>query len=77
MGLDGIDKADIFDEYFDDDKPKQTNYEKIKSMSVDEMTKKIYIHAKNACLCCIGCQIVDVENCTDGIKQWLLAEVEE
>ena len=29
MGVDGIDKADIFDEYFDDDKPKITNFEKI------------------------------------------------
>ena len=29
MGVDGIDKADIFDEYFDDDKPKVTNFEKI------------------------------------------------
>ena len=38
MEVDGIDKADIFDEYFDDT-PKLTNYEKIKNMSINEMAE--------------------------------------
>ena len=42
MGVDGIDKADIFDEYFDDDKPKVTNFEKIKAMDIDDMAEFIF-----------------------------------
>ena len=53
------------------------NIQKIQSMSVDEMAEKIYIHAKNACVCCIGCQLDEREICTDNIKQWLLAESED
>ena len=74
MGVDGIDKADIFDEYFDDDKPKKTNYEKIKSMSVDEMAellseKLVKLHIKKDV-------IWDKNNPEYCIKQWLLAESE-
>ena len=39
MSIDGIDKADIFDEYFDDDKPKITNFQKVKAMDIDEFAK--------------------------------------
>ena len=39
IGSDGIDKADIFDEYFDDDKPKITNFQKVKAMDIDEFAK--------------------------------------
>jgi hypothetical protein len=38
MGSDGIDKADIFDEYFDN-KPKITNFQKVKAMNIDEFAE--------------------------------------
>ena len=61
------------------------NYEKIKSMSVDEMAE--WISKTDCSNTCVYHTEYDriYENlegctgmiCTDGIKQWLLAEVEE
>ena len=39
IGSDGINKAEIFDEYFDDDKPKITNFQKVKAMNIDEFAQ--------------------------------------
>ena len=87
MGVDGISKADIFDEYFDDDKP-QTNYDRIRNMSVDEMARFMYdLHCEE----CEwrGDECVEAKDCKETscwchresgnniYKQWLLAEVEE
>lgn len=67
MGVDGIDKADIFDEYFDDDKPKITNFEKIKAMDIDEMAEWLNTIADDICIPCT----------TEAMKQWLESEVRE
>lgn len=53
------------------------NYEKIKSMSVDEMAE--FFHSKGGCLYCVDENNSDCNaqrGCIDGIKQWLLAESE-
>lgn len=64
------------------------NYEKIKSLSVDDFTKWIR-ELTNDEYTCTNCQFYwndscegeflnrDYKKCNDGIKQWLLAEVEE
>ncbi len=39
IGSDEINKAEIFDEYFDDDKPKITNFQKVKAMNIDEFAQ--------------------------------------
>ena len=50
------------------------NYEKIKSMSVDELAK---LFANEGCRVCkyriIDC-ITEDKDCEEGIKQWLLQE---
>lgn len=73
MGVDGIDKADIFDEYFDDDRPKITNFEKIKAMDIDEMAEFLKSEEEmydSDRLPMSGVDILD-------IKQWLESEVRE
>ena len=82
----GIDKADIFDEYFDDDKPKKTNYESIISMSVDEMARFWFddYPSHGGCRFCPAfkgkdennCSICD-GNCTENMTKWLLSEKSE
>lgn len=67
MGVDGIDKADIFDEYFDDDKPKITNFEKIKAMDIDEMAE--WLGMVSYCNC--------GEDTVDEYRSWLESEVRE
>lgn len=58
------------------------NYEKIKQMTVEEMAENIRCNALNECECCIHpdtCLATQYQRkrCLDGIKQWLLQEVEE
>lgn len=57
------------------------NYEKIKSMSVDELAEWIKSNFLHECDYCTGCELglppLYSEKCIVGIKQWLLAEVEE
>jgi hypothetical protein len=58
------------------------NYEKIKQMTVEEMAENIKCNALNECKCCIHsdtCLATEYQRkrCLDGIKQWLLQEVEE
>ena len=52
------------------------NIDRIKSMSVDELA--VFLE-KQECIKCIYYHIspCDEYDCIDGIKQWLLAEVEE
>ena len=58
-------------------KPKQTNYDRIKSMSLEEMADLLY----NEDLPCISCMLYDecegTDNCKEKIKQWLLQEVSD
>ena len=83
MGVDGIDKADIFDEYFDDDKPKQTNYDRIRNMSIDEMAQmfdELNINCLSSTDCLAGecCERLSktecINNCIKPFKQWLESE---
>ena len=52
-----------------------TNYDRIKSISVEEMAELLY----NEDLPCISCMAYDecegTDNCKETIKQWLLQEV--
>ena len=57
------------------------NYEKIKNMTVDEMAGCIKSNMLNECKFCIysnGCLATTYQrkSCLDGIKKWLLSEVE-
>lgn len=54
---------------------KMTNYERIKSMSIDEMVELI---SKGECYCCKQTtdQFCVEMTCEQGIKQWLESEVE-
>lgn len=58
-------------------KPTQTNYDRIKSMSVEEMADLLY----NEDTPCSSCKLYDECECTDDcketIKQWLLQEVSD
>jgi hypothetical protein len=58
-----------------------TNYQKIKQMSIDEIAEWIKSNAKYECDFCKGYACDNIllysEKCVDGIKQWLLQEVEE
>ena len=58
-----------------------TNYDRIKSMSVEEMADKIYL---SKCNCCKLLEEANIPHpwhcsmsCTKYIKQWLLQEVSE
>ena len=48
------------------------NYERIKSMSVDEMAE--FIKSERCVTECFG---MECSKCKEMLKQWLLAEVEE
>lgn len=55
-----------------------TNYEKIKAMSIDEMTR--FIMCQNMCFKCANKELPickEKQNCKSGIKQWLESEEEE
>lgn len=61
-----------------------TNYELIKSMSIEEMAEELecFEDTYSRCDFCIhckknDCQVTDSDDCIDGIKQWLQAETEE
>jgi hypothetical protein len=59
------------------------NYEKIKSMSIHDMTQFLFIHQFNKCGNCVyykkQCNgyYFDDKSCTTGIKNWLESEAEE
>ena len=58
-----------------------TNYDRIKLMSVDEMADKIYLSKCNCCKLLDEAKIPHPWHCTTScrkyIKQWLLQEVSE
>lgn len=58
-----------------------TNYDRIRNMSVDEMTQNIYIYAHNTCRFCVFAEgwkcTSRLKTCVNGIKQWLESESEE
>lgn len=60
---------------------KQTNFERIKAMSVEELKTFLYCISKAACVydCdCDKCPLENAGHCTeDGIKKWLESEVDE
>ena len=60
---------------------KQSNYDRIQSISLDEMAKDIYLYAHNMCRCCIYSKgwhcTSELKTCVNGIKQWLESEVDE
>lgn len=54
-----------------------TNYERIKSMTVEEMAMSIY--SRDHCLTCPlfpGCKVSGV-NCLEEIEKWLMQEVDK
>ena len=55
----------------------KTNYENIKSMSVDEMAE-FFFATKNSCNSCVAKleKCSTKPDCKKDIKQWLLAESE-
>lgn len=60
-----------------------TNFEKIKSMSINDMTQFLFVHQFDKCVNCGYYQkqcngyYFDDKSCTTGIKHWLESEVEE
>ena len=56
-----------------------TNYEKIKSMNIDEMAKYYATHLPKCCWMCAGTKngCLREISCVSGIKQWLQEESEE
>ena len=58
---------------------RMNNYEKIKSMSVDEMAKWLYdFNDDSLCHYCYGCNEENEElGCEEYFEQWLLAEIED
>ena len=65
------------------EKLRMTNFEKIKSMSVHDMTQFLFIHQFDKCGNCgyyqkqCSGQYFDDKSCTTGIKLWLESEVEK
>ena len=58
-----------------------TNYEKIKAMSIDEMAELLYDTTFNDFVC-NSCKAPNycnggIDECKEGIKQWLEQESEE
>lgn len=55
------------------------NYEKIKQMTVDQFAKFLATKKPRACCLCSGQEMgcLRMIDCKQGIKQWLLQEVEE
>nr|DAL54459.1 MAG TPA_asm: Pre-mRNA-splicing factor spp42, Pre-mRNA-splicing factor, U2/U5/U6, Lariat, RNA BINDING [Caudoviricetes sp.] len=62
---------------------KMTNFEKIKSMSIHDMTQFLFVHQFDKCGNCdyykkqCNGYYFDDKSCTTGIKHWLESEVEE
>ena len=62
---------------------KMTNYEKLKQMSVNEITQFLFVHQFSECNDCgyyqkqCSGKYFDDKSCTMGIKRWLESEVEE
>lgn len=60
-----------------------TNFEKIKSMSINDMTQFLFVHQFDKCVNCGYYQkqcngyYFDDKSCTTGIKHWFESEVEE
>ena len=60
-----------------------TNFEKIKQMSVDEISEFLFVHQFLKCNNCdyykkqCGGEYFDDKSCTVGIKKWLESEVDE
>lgn len=59
------------------DEVKMTNYERIKSMSVEELADFLeYISRTADCSCCPAYNFCELNiDCDELIKQWLLQEV--
>lgn len=59
-----------------DEKPRITNYEKIKNMTVDEMAE--YLFNRAGCSFCVYefTECNEAIGCIEGIKQWLISEVD-
>lgn len=59
-----------------------TNFEKIKSMSINDMTQFLFVHQFDKCVNCGYYQkqcngyYFDDKSCTTGIKHWLESEVD-
>lgn len=61
-----------------------TNYEKLKQMSVNEMTQFLFVHQFSKCNDCdyyhqkqCSGKYFDDKSCTMGIKLWLESKVED
>lgn len=65
-------EAAYFEMSIDTENRKMTNFEKIKNMSVEEMTEFMVLVNTCGCDCCKG--ICAVMNCNDGFKNWLESE---
>ena len=79
---DGIwDKDDLIDKAYEIiTSPIKTNYDRIKSMSVEEMAAFIERMTEHLEICtrCPAYKMCDTHiKCGENIKQWLLQEVEE
>jgi hypothetical protein len=58
--------------------PKQTNYDRIKSMSVEEMAEFLFEYVDcDFCPVSELCKTKNYENCKKSLKKWLLQEVRE
>ena len=62
-------------------KPNLTNHDRIRNMSLDEMTTNIYKYAHNMCRFCIyskGWKCTSaLKTCVNGIKQWLESKAKD
>ncbi len=54
-----------------------TRYEKIKEMSIDELTAYIRMHDKACDVCIYDGKCSSSENCRDGIKAFLKGKTED
>ena len=74
MGIEGY-----YEDYFDDrqQNEKLTNFQRIKSMSLDEMAEFINNSIEHCEQICISSTCAFHRECISGIKQWLQEESEE
>lgn len=75
------DKDDLIDKAYEImTRPIRTNYDRIKQMSIDEMTTMSEKFCFN-CTCCLASDFCNEsfknETCRDIVKKWLESEVEE
>ena len=74
--------GDCVVEFNKQNKKPETNFDRIKSMSVDELVERIYLHdsiVDNICRSRGKCPFdddVEPENCKECIKNWLEREVD-